>query len=109
MQIYLNSPWENDYNESFNGTVRRETLKAEWFATTRQVQTVINQWLRQYNHVLPRHALVMQLPIPKMILVKSQITGTEQGDSTAVPYHPPRNGSQRAPACCVGAALHWGC
>jgi len=32
-----------------DATLRREILNAEWFATTRQAQTVINQWLRQYN------------------------------------------------------------
>jgi putative transposase len=30
------SPWENGYNERFNGTLRREVLNAEWFATTQQ-------------------------------------------------------------------------
>jgi transposase InsO family protein len=60
-------------------TLRREILNAEWFATTRQAQTVINQWLRQYNHVRPHHALGMRPPIPETILVKGQITGTEQG------------------------------
>ena len=47
LQIYPGSPWENGYNESFNGTLRREVLNAEWFATTRQAQAVISQWLRQ--------------------------------------------------------------
>ncbi len=49
IQIYPGSPWENGYNERFNGTLRPEILNSEWFATTRQAQTVINQWLRQYN------------------------------------------------------------
>ena len=49
MQIYPGSPWENGYNERFNGTLRREVLNAEWFHTTRQAQVAINVWLRQYN------------------------------------------------------------
>ncbi len=69
IQIYPGSPWENGYNERFNGTLRREILNAEWFATTRQAQTVINQWLRQYNHVRPHHALRMRPPVPETILV----------------------------------------
>jgi putative transposase len=68
MQIYPGSPWENGYNERFNGTLRREVLNAEWFATTRQAQAVINQWLRQYNHVRPHHALGMRPPIPETLL-----------------------------------------
>ena len=76
INIYPGSPWENGYNERFNGTLRREVLNAEWFATTRQAQTVINQWLRQYNHIRPHHALGMRPPVPETILVKPQITGT---------------------------------
>ena len=79
IQIYPGSPWENGYNERFNGTLRREILNTEWFATIRQAQTVINQWLRQYNHVRPHHALGMRPPIPETILVNRQITGTAQG------------------------------
>ena len=79
IHIYPGSPWENGYNERFNGTLRHEILNAEWFATTRQAQTVINRWLRQYNHVRPHHALGMRPPVPETILVKRQITGTEQG------------------------------
>jgi transposase InsO family protein len=62
-----------------DATLRREILNAEWFATTRQAQTVINQRLRQYNHVRPHHALGMRPPVPETILVNHQITGTEQG------------------------------
>ena len=33
------SPWENGYNERFNGTLRQEVLNAEWFTTTKQAQS----------------------------------------------------------------------
>lgn len=64
---YPGSPWENGYNERFNGTLRREVLNAEWFSTIRQAQTVINQWLKQYNHIRPHHALGMRPPVPEHI------------------------------------------
>ena len=67
IQIYPGSPWENDYNERFNGTLRNEVLSAEWFATTKQAQIVINQWLRQYNHVRPHQALNMRPPVPETL------------------------------------------
>ena len=90
INIYPGSPWgetvrkslqwsdfrSNGYNERFNGTLRREVLNAEWFATTRQAQTVINQWLKQYNHIRPHHALGMRPPIPETILVNTHFTGT---------------------------------
>ena len=65
IQIYPGSPWENGYNERFNGTLRQEVLNAEWFTTTKQAQTVINQWLKQYNHVRPHQALNMKTPVPE--------------------------------------------
>jgi transposase InsO family protein len=76
IRIYPGSPWENGYNERFNGTLRTEVLNAEWFSTTRQAQTVINQWLKQYNHIRPHHALGMRPPVPETCLVNQQITGT---------------------------------
>jgi putative transposase len=36
IRIYSGSPWENGYNEHFSGTLRREVLNAERFATTKQ-------------------------------------------------------------------------
>jgi transposase InsO family protein len=67
IQIYPGSPWENGYNERFNGTLRREVLNAEWFTTTKQAQTVINQWLKQYNHIRPHQALNMKPPVPETL------------------------------------------
>lgn len=67
IQIYPGSPWENGYNERFNGTLRREVLNAEWFHTTRQAQLVINAWLRQYNRIRPHQALKMRPPVPETL------------------------------------------
>uniref|UniRef100_UPI001C94EF24 integrase core domain-containing protein n=1 Tax=Falsiphaeobacter marinintestinus TaxID=1492905 RepID=UPI001C94EF24 len=77
IRIYPRSPWENGYNERFNGTLRREVLNAEWFATTEQAQVVINHWLRQYNHIRPYQALRMSPPVPESILEKHQTSGPE--------------------------------
>ncbi|MCW9033907.1 MAG: integrase core domain-containing protein [Rhodospirillales bacterium] len=62
-RIYPGSPWENGYNERFNGTLRREVLNAEWFITIKQAQVVINTWLKQYNYVSPHQALNMRPPM----------------------------------------------
>jgi putative transposase len=67
IQIYPGSPWENGYNERFNGTLRREVLNAEWFSTTSQAKAVIGKWLRQYNHVRPHQALNMRAPVPETL------------------------------------------
>ncbi len=68
IHIYPGSPWENGYNERFNGTLRREVLNAEWFTSINQARTVINQWLRQYNHVRPHQALNMRAPVPEALV-----------------------------------------
>ena len=75
MQIYPGSPWENGYNERFNGTLRKEVLNAEWFHTTQQAQVVINVWLRQHNQIRPHHALNMKPPAPETLLEKPKING----------------------------------
>jgi putative transposase len=76
IRIFPGSPWENGYNERFNGTLRREVLNAEWFGTTRQAQTVINQWLKQYNQIRHHQALRMRPTALETILANHQISGT---------------------------------
>ena len=78
LQIYPGSPWENGYNERFNGTLRKDVLNAEWLHTTKQAQVAINAWLRQYNQIRPHHALGMRPPIPETLLEKTRISGTEK-------------------------------
>lgn len=68
LRIYPGSPWENGYNERFNGTLRREILNAQWFTSLHQVQTVINNWRRQYNRVRPDQALGMRPPVPETLM-----------------------------------------
>ena len=76
--IYPGSPWENGYNERFNGTLRREVLNAEWFHTTKQAHVAINAWLRQYNQIRPHHAFGMRPPVPETLLEKTKIRDTEK-------------------------------
>ncbi len=79
IRIYPGSPWENGYNERFNGTLRREVLNSEWFATTKQAQIVINHWLRQSNHTRPHKALNMRPPVPETLLETPMISGPDTG------------------------------
>lgn len=67
IQICPGSPWENGYNERFNGTLRREVRNAEWFESTGQAKAVIGKWLRQYNHVRPHQALNIRPPVPETL------------------------------------------
>jgi len=70
IHIYPGSPWENGYNERFNGTLRNEILNANWFQTTSQAQATINCWVKEYNHIRPHQGLGMRTPIPETTTLK---------------------------------------
>jgi len=59
------SPWENGYNESFNGKFRDELLNGEFFYTLREAQVLIEWWRDHYNRIRPHSALGYKLPAPE--------------------------------------------
>jgi len=59
------SPWENGYNESFNGKLRDELLNGEIFYTLREAQVLIEWWRQQYNQIRPHSALGYKPPAPE--------------------------------------------
>lgn len=58
------SPWENGYNESFNGKLRDELLNLEIFYTLNEAKTLIEWWRRDYNSIRPHSALGYKPPAP---------------------------------------------
>lgn len=62
------SPWENGYNESFNGKLRDELLNGEIFYTLQEAQTVIEAWRIEYNTKRPHSALGYRPPAPAATL-----------------------------------------
>ena len=66
--IYPGSPWENGYNERFNGTLRHEVLDPEVFYSLDEAQSVIAQWVHQYNHTRPHQSLNNRPPVPETIV-----------------------------------------
>jgi hypothetical protein len=67
IQIYPGSPWENGYNERFNGILRQERLNTEWFHSVKQAQVAINIWLKEYNHIRPHYALGVRPPVTETL------------------------------------------
>jgi len=59
------SPWENGYNESFNGKLRDELLNGEIFDTLVEAKVLIERWRREYNTVRPHSALGYIPPAPE--------------------------------------------
>jgi len=62
------SPWENGYNESFNGKLRDELLNMEIFYSLKEAQVLIEQWRRHYNEVRPHSSLGYRPPAPQAIV-----------------------------------------
>ena len=67
------SPWENGYNESFNGKLRDELLNGEIFYTLREAQILIERWRKHYNAVRPHSSLGYRPPAPETILPPASI------------------------------------
>ena len=65
LYIQPGSPWENGYNESFNGKLRDELLDREIFYTLQEAKVLIEQWRRHYNRVRPHSALGYRPPAPE--------------------------------------------
>ena len=67
------SPWENGYNESFNGKLRDELLNGKIFTTLLEAKVLIEQWRNEYNQFRPYSALNYQPQAPVTIEPKVEI------------------------------------
>ncbi len=65
LYIEPGSPWENGYNESFNGTLRDQLLNGEIFYTLHEAKVVLERWRWHYNHVRPHSSLRYWPPAPE--------------------------------------------
>lgn len=66
------SPWENGYNESFNGKLRDELLNGEIFTTLKEAQVILEQWRKEYNQIRPHSALNYKPPAPETWIERKQ-------------------------------------
>ena len=67
LYIEPGSPWENGYNESFNGKLRQELLNGEIFYSLAEAAVLVEQWRREYNTVRPHSACGGFPPAPEAI------------------------------------------
>ena len=70
LYIEPGSPWENGYNESFNGKLRDECLNQEIFYSLKEAQVVIGQWRNHYNTKRPHSSLGYRPPAPQAYSAK---------------------------------------
>ncbi len=71
LYIAPGSPWENGYNESFNGTLRDQLLNDEIFYTLREAKVLLERWRWHYNHVRPHSSLGYRPPAPEAVLPRA--------------------------------------
>ena len=64
------SPWENGYNESFNGKLRDQLLNGEIFYSLKEATIIIEQWPIHYNTRRPHSALGYKPPAPVTRAIK---------------------------------------
>lgn len=55
-------PWQNGYEERFNGTVRDECLNLYAFHTVAEARVVLSAYLREYNEARPHSSLGYRTP-----------------------------------------------
>jgi transposase InsO family protein len=77
LYIEPGSPWENGYNESFNGKLRDELLNGEIFYSLKEAQIIIEQWRNHYNRVRPHSSLGYRPPAPTAVLPKDVLSARE--------------------------------
>lgn len=82
LYIEPGSPWENGYNESFNGRLRDECLNGESFYSLKEAQVILEQWRHHYNHIRPHSSLGYRPPAP---LARLGTSNRKEGDSAYAP------------------------
>ena len=86
LYIEPGSPWENGYNESFNGKLRDELLNGETFYSLKEAQILIERWRQHYNTIRPHSSLGYRAPAPKTVLPRpsgptyTPLQSTQMGD-----------------------------
>jgi len=88
LYIEPGSPWENGFNESFNGKLRDELLNGEIFYTLKEAQVLIEQWRIHYNTERPHSALGYRPPAPEAILDhRADLFSAQKGLRTDQRFH----------------------
>lgn len=65
--IQPGSPWENGYNESFNGKLRDELLNGGIFTSLLEAQVLIENWRNEYSHVRTHSSLSYRPLAPRLL------------------------------------------
>jgi len=78
LYIEPGSPWQNGFNESFNGKLRDELLNGELFMSLTEAKVVTEDWRMAYNHHRPHSSLGYQTPAAFAADAASPAAATEK-------------------------------
>ncbi len=67
------SPWENGFNERFNGILRDELLNGEVFYNLKEAQVMVENYRQEYNRIRPHSSLNYQAPAPEVEIKTSKL------------------------------------
>ncbi len=62
LYIAPGAPWQNGFNESFNGKLRDELLNGELFTSLTEAKVVTEDYRLEYNHRRPHSSLGYDTP-----------------------------------------------
>ncbi|NOX94508.1 MAG: IS3 family transposase [Alphaproteobacteria bacterium] len=86
LYIEPGSPWENGYNESFNGRLRDECLNVELFNSLLEAEIIIEMWRKHYNTIRPHSSLGYRPPAPVTVIPAdlASAMGQQQPDRPSI-------------------------
>jgi transposase InsO family protein len=64
--ITPSSPWENGFNERFNGILRDELLNGEVFYNLKETKVMLKNYRNEYNQIRPHSSLNYNPPAPEV-------------------------------------------
>ena len=67
------SPWENGYNERFNGILRNELLNGEVFYNLKEAEVLLENYKMIYNEIRPHSSLGYHPPAPKVWVINEKL------------------------------------
>jgi len=83
LYIEPGAPWENGYNESFNGKFRDELLNGELFTSLTEAKVVTEDHRLDYNHRRPHSSLGYVPPAQFAARCRERSPAVEQGGDSA--------------------------
>ena len=86
LYIAPGAPWENGFNESFNGRFRDELLNGELFTSLKEAKVVTEDYRLEYNHRRPHSSLGYATPAAYAVICEQAAAHAALG---ALPQTPP--------------------